>query len=110
MRKRKPLTARRPDDDSNMLWAVSGLLLVATMAAGFTAYACEYVLESFQSPQTMTLFITDAGIRSDDLKLERHLTTATLHLNYLRDIGLAVLVGSAGVVIAVAIRLWRSKS
>ena len=110
MRKREPLKAKPAVADSNMLWAVSGLLLVATMASGFTAYACEYVLQSFQSSQTMALFITDAGIKSDDLKLERQLTSATLTLNYLRDIGLAVLVGSAGVGIAIAIRLWRSKS
>lgn len=93
-----------------MLWAVSGLLLVATMASGFTSYACDYVLRSFQDSQTMALIITDAGIKSDDIKLEHQLTTATLTLNYLRDIGLAVLVGSAGVGVAIAIRVFRRKS
>ena len=56
----------------------------------------------------MALLITDAGVKSDDKNLERQLTTATLTLNYLRDIGLAIVVGSLMVVVTMGIRVWRS--
>ena len=56
----------------------------------------------------MALLITDAGVKSDDKNLERQLTTATMTLNYLRDIGLAVVVGSLMVAVTMGIRLFRS--
>ena len=56
----------------------------------------------------MALLITDAGVKSDDKNLERQLTTATMTLNYLRDIGLAVVVGSLMVATTMGIRLVRS--
>jgi hypothetical protein len=55
----------------------------------------------------MVLLITDAGLKSDDKNLERQLTTATSTLNYLRDIGLAVVVGSLMVITTMGIRIVR---
>lgn len=93
-----------------MLWAVVGLLAVATLASGFTAFACGYVIDSFQNSNTMALLITDAGLKSDDKNLEANLTTATLTLHYLRDIGSAVVIGSLGVGLAIGFRLWRNRA
>ena len=108
MAKPKPKLPSRNASDTNLLWAVAGMLLVSVVASGFTAYACHYVVSSFQDSNTMALLITDAGVKSDDKNLERQLTTATLTLNYLRDIGLAIVVGSLMVVVTMGIRVWRS--
>jgi hypothetical protein len=89
------------------MWAVAGLLVVSVIASGFTAYACNYVIESFQNSNTMALLITDAGVKSDDKNLERQLSVATLTLTFLRDIGYAVLIGCGGVGVCVGIRKWR---
>lgn len=56
----------------------------------------------------MALLITDAGVKSDDKNFERQLTAATLTLNILRDVGLAVVVGSLMVLTAMGFRIWRS--
>jgi hypothetical protein len=55
----------------------------------------------------MALLITDAGVKSDDKNLERQLSAATTALTFLRDIGLAVVIGSVGVVVAMCIRVFR---
>ena len=94
--------------DTNLLWAVAGLLLVSLVASGFTAYACDFVVSSFQNSNTMALLITDAGVKSDDKNFERQLSTATLTLNTLRDVGLAVVVGALMVLTAMGFRIWRS--
>lgn len=96
-----------PASDLNMLWAIGGLLFVALMASGFTTWACDYVLSSFQNSNTMALIITDAGLKSDDAKLEHQLSSATTALKALRDIGMAVLVGGTGVALAVVIKVKR---
>ena len=95
-----------PDTNQNLIWAVVGLLGVALLASGFTAYACEYVLKSFQDSNTMALLITDAGVKSDDIKLEHQLTSATLTLRFLRDIALATVVGGSGVALTIGLRSW----
>ena len=56
----------------------------------------------------MALFITDTGLKSDDKNLEHQLSTATVTLNTLRDVGLAVVVGSLMVLTAMGFRIWRS--
>jgi len=57
----------------------------------------------------MALIITDAGIKSDDKNLERQLSTATLTLTSLRDIGLAVCIGAMGVALALTARNLRTR-
>ncbi len=83
------------------------LLGVAILASGYTAWACDYVVSSFQNSNTMVLLITDAGLKSDDARLEGQLTTATQTLNFLHQIGLAVVIGSVGVAITLVIRKVR---
>jgi len=108
MRNQKPNPSLKVASDTNLLWAVAGMLLVSVVASGFTAYACHYVVSSFQDSNTMALLITDAGVKSDDKNLERQLTTATATLNFLRDIGLSVVVGSMMVTVTMGIRVFRS--
>ena len=97
-----------PDaDQNNLFWAIAVLLGVAILASGYTAWACNYVVSAFQDSNTMVLLITDAGLKSDDAKLERQLTQATQTLNFLHQIGLAVVIGSIGVGITLFIRKLR---
>jgi hypothetical protein len=55
----------------------------------------------------MALLITDAGIKSDDANLERQLSSATLALKMVRDIGWALGVGTMAVGVSVFIRYRR---
>jgi hypothetical protein len=107
--KAKPRSASKPEPvkttgEVNLMWALLGLLSISLLAAGFTAWTCDYVLASFQDSNTMALLITDAGLKSDDAKLEANLTTATNTLRYLKDIGLAVVVGGTGIATTLLIR------
>lgn len=106
MSKRNP----KEDANNNLLWIISTLIFISLISSGFTAYACDYVLSSFQNSNTMVLLITDAGLKSDDANLERQLTTATKSLIFLRDIALAVLIGTAMVITTMGLRVWKSKS
>jgi len=90
--------------EGNLIFAVAGLLLIALFSAGFTAWACDYVVNGFQDSNTMVLLITDAGVKSDDVKLESQISFATSALLMLRDVGLSVVVGGCGVALAVFIR------
>lgn len=91
------------------MWAVVGLLFVAVLASGFTAYACDFVLRSFQDTNAMVMLITDSGTKSDDKNLEKNLSTATMALVYLRDIGSAVVIGSIGVAFSVAWKMFKGQ-
>lgn len=93
-----------PRPEGNLIFAVAGLLCIALLSAGFTAWACDYVVKGFQNSNTMALLITDAGIKSDDKNLERQLSSATSALLMLRDVGLSVVIGGFGVALAVLIR------
>jgi len=106
----KPDTKKVGHGDANLIWAVVGLLGISLLAAGFTAWSCDYVLSSFQDSNTMALLITDAGVKSDDKNLEGNLTTATNTLRYLKDIGLAVVVGGTGIAFTLLLRHYRNKS
>lgn len=92
------------------MWALIGLLSISLLAAGFTAWTCDYVLASFQDSNTMALLITDAGLKSDDKNLEGNLTTATQTLRYLKDIGLSVVVGGSGIALALLVRRFTHNS
>jgi hypothetical protein len=92
------------DADRNLGLAVIGLLIASGAASLFTAWIACYVLESFASSQTMALLITDAGVRSDDARLEGQLTDATKALIACRDVATALGVGCGGVGLAL---VWR---
>lgn len=114
--KAKPRSASKPPaapaksaGEVNLMWALLGLLSISLLAAGFTAWTCDYVLASFQDSNTMALLITDAGLKSDDAKLEANLTTATKTLGYLKDIGLAVVIGGTGIAASLLLRRFTQR-
>ena len=96
-----------PNERNNILLAVVGLVLCSILASVFTAFTCDFVLESFQSSKTMALIITDTGIKSDDLMLEHQLSSASQALVLARDFGYALGIGSFGVLVAVLVRIFR---
>jgi hypothetical protein len=57
----------------------------------------------------MALIITDAGIKSDDANLEHNLTSATQTLVNLRDISLALFIGSCGVSLALLYNAFKKR-
>ena len=97
----------QPSGDANLLLAVGSLVVVSAITAGACAWISGFVLSSFQDSNTMVMLITDAGIKSDDVKLERQLSSATMALQTVRDIGYALGVGALGVGVAVLVRYRR---
>jgi hypothetical protein len=92
------------------------LLLVVcllTAFAGLTAVACAwtagYVLGEINSRDFMVMLVTDKGLQSDNEKLTQNLSSATLALKAVQDLGLALSFGCLGVAVAVGIRLWRGR-
>jgi hypothetical protein len=51
--------------------------------------------------------VTDAGLKSDSADLERNMSTATMALKSVRDLGWALAVGCLGVGVAVFLRSRR---
>jgi hypothetical protein len=56
------------------------------------------------------MIVTDAGLKSDSADLERNMSTATLALKSVRDLGWALAVGCLGVGMAVFLRSRRQKA
>jgi uncharacterized transporter YbjL len=101
---------RKKGKNNNLIIVVLGLVICSLASAAFTAYTCDYVLDSFQSSQTMALIITDTGIKSDDAQLEHQLSQASLALKSARDFGYALAIGSGMVLMAVLVRIKRQKA
>jgi hypothetical protein len=99
----------QPSGDANLLLAVFSLVVVSAITAASCAWISGYVLSSFQDSSTMALLITDAGLKSDDAKLEGQLSSATLALQAVRDVAYALGIGAIGVGAAVFIRFRRAK-
>lgn len=96
--------------EGNLLLAVCLLVAFAGMAAATTAYTSGFVLDQLQSTDAMVMLITDGGkIKSDSDSLERNLSSATLALQSVRDLGLALSFGCLAVAVAVGIRVWRGR-
>lgn len=95
--------------DKNLLVAVVGLVLCSLAASIYVGWVSGFVLDSLQNSQTMALLITDAGVKSDDAILEHQLSSAGAALQSARDFGYALGVGSAGVLMAVLIRVRRQR-
>jgi len=95
--------------EGNLLLAVCLLVGFAGMAAATTAYTSGFVLDQLQSTDALVMLVTDGGIKSDSQSLERNLSSATLALQSVRDLGLALSFGCLAVAVAVGIRLWRGR-
>jgi len=98
--------------DTNLLWAVTILTVAAGLSAFGSAWICEMVLSAFGNSKTMALIIVDGGkqLKSDDANLERQLSTATIALQTIRDLGWALTIGCFGVLGAVLVKVFKQKA
>jgi hypothetical protein len=98
--------------DTNLLWAVTILTVAAGLSAFGSAWICEMVLSAFGNSKTMALIIVDGGkqLKSDDANLERQLSTATIALQTIRDLGWALTIGCFGVLGAVLVRVFKQEA
>jgi hypothetical protein len=96
--------------EANLLLAVCLLVIFAGIAAATTAYTSGFVLDQLQSTDALVMLVTDGGkLRSDSADLERNMSSATLALQSVRELGLALSFGCLAVAVAVGIRLWRGR-
>jgi len=97
-----------PSGSDNLLLAVTLLTGFAGVSALSSAYIAGYVLDQLQSTDALVMIVTDGGkMRSDSADLERNMSTATLALKSVRDLGWALAVGCLGVGVAVFLRSRR---
>jgi hypothetical protein len=97
-----------PSGSGNLLLAVTLLTGFAGVSALSSAYIAGYVLDQLQSTDALVMIVTDGGkMRSDSADLERNMSTATLALKSVRDLGWALAVGCLGVGVAVFLRSRR---
>lgn len=105
MGKQKP---NLPSGSDNLLLAVALITGFAGVSAFSSAYIAGYVLDQLQSTDALVMIVTDGGkLRSDSADLERNMSTATLALKSVRDLGWALAVGCLGVGVAVFLRSRR---
>jgi hypothetical protein len=94
----------------NLLLAVTLLTGFAGLSALASAYISTVVLDLLQSRDALVMIVTDAGIKSDSVSVEQGLSSATLALKSVRDLGWALAVGCLGVGVAVFLRSRRQKA
>lgn len=104
-----PSPSARSGSESNLLWAVSLLTIAAGGTAFASAWTAGFVLDNLQNTEALALIVTDGGLRSDSQSLERNMSSATLALRSVQDLGLALAFGCLAVAVAVGFRLWKGK-
>lgn len=108
MAKRKPQP--KESESGNLLLAVTLLTGFAGVAALASAFIAGYVLDTLQSRDALVMIVTDAGIKSDSVSVEQGLSSATMALKSVRDLGWALAVGCLGVGVAVFLRSLRQNA
>jgi hypothetical protein len=96
--------------ENNLLVAICGLTIAAGLTAVASAYIAEYVISTMGDSNSMALLLGANKIASDSVDLERQLNTAQAALRTVRDLGMALGVGSLGVGAAVIMRVLRRRS
>mgnify|MGYP000978726992 CR=1 FL=1 len=100
----------KPSAESNLLWAVVLLTIGAGVTSMASAYTAGYVLDQLHSTDALVLLVVDGDkLRSDSASLERNMSSATLALQSVRDLGLALSMGCLAVALAVCFRAWKNK-
>jgi hypothetical protein len=104
----------KPNDlsasEGNLLLAVCLLVSFAGLASVTTAYTAGFVLDQLQNTDAMVMLVTDGGkLRSDSETLEKNMSSATLALQSVRDLGLALSFGCLAVAVAAGLRVWRGR-
>ena len=101
---------QRSGSDRNLLLAVCLLVVLAGVASFVSAYTAGFVLDTLQSRDSLALIVTDGGLKSDSAAVERSLASATLALQSVRDLGLAICTGCLTVAGAVCYRFWKNRA
>ncbi len=100
----------RSASEGNLLLVVCLLVTFAGLASVTTAYTAGFVVDQLQSTDALVMLVTDGGkLRSDSESLEQNMSSATLALKSVRELGLAMSFGCLGVAVAVGIRVWRGR-
>jgi hypothetical protein len=102
--------ANQSGGENNLLVAICGLTIAAGLTAVASAYIAEYVISTMGDSNSMALLLGANKIASDSVDLERQLNTAQAALRTVRDLGMALGVGSLGVGAAVIMRLLRRRT
>jgi hypothetical protein len=102
--------ANQSGGENNLLVAICGLTIAAGLTAVASAYIAEYVISTMGDSNSMALLLGANKIASDSVDLERQLNTAQTALRTVRDLGMALGVGSLGVGAAVIMRLLRRRT
>jgi proteasome assembly chaperone (PAC2) family protein len=102
--------AKQESGSANLLLAVTLLTGFAGLSALSSAYIAGYVLDQLQSTDALVMIVTDSGLKSDSADLERNMSTATMALKSVRDLGWALAVGCLGVGVAVFLRSRRQNA
>ena len=90
--------------------AVCLLVAFAGLASVTTAYTAGFVLDQLQNTDAMVMLVTDGGkLRSDSETFEKNMSSATLALQSVRDLGLALSFGCLAVAVAAGLRVWRGR-
>ncbi len=108
MGKQKP--SQRPSGSDNLLLAVALITGFAGVSAFSSAYIAGYVLDTLQARDALVMIVTDGGLKSDSVSVEQGLSSATMALKAVRDLGWALAVGCLGVGVAVFLRLRRENA
>jgi hypothetical protein len=101
---------KQESGSANLLLAVTLLTGFAGLSALASAYISTVVLDLLQSRDALVMIVTDAGIKSDSVSVEQGLSSATLALKSVRDLGWALAVGCLGVGVAVFLRSRRQNA
>ena len=103
----KHLPKNKNGNESNLIIAVAGTVLISGICSLYTAKIIDDVLQAVNHSQSMALIIVDGGKEfiSDDGKLGDQLSEATKALHNSYDIAVSLSIGSAMVALALVYRL-----
>jgi len=94
--------------NSNLVAVVAIVLLISALCAGYTAFIISNTLTAFADSNSMALLITDGNrIVSDDGKLGRQLTEATIALQNSCDVALALVASSLIIGGSLIFKMWK---
>lgn len=94
--------------NSNLIAVVAIVLLISALCAGYTAFIISNTLTAFADSNSMALLITDGNrIVSDDGKLGRQLTEATIALQNSCDVALALVASSIIIGGSLIFKMWK---
>jgi hypothetical protein len=96
--------------EGNLMLAVILLTVFAGLASIVSAYTAGFVLDQIMnSPEAMVMIVVDGAIKSDSAALEKNLSSATLALQSVRDLGMALSFGCLAVAVAAGFRVWKGR-